>query len=184
MLPNGHKCQKIFLKKNNWTFDQLFLVMGWSQWKSPTLHNMPGTNFANLSNQQKGISVSLLRSLPALWCQLLGHSVVARRGFPLCHWSPRRGRRDRHCRHPPEQIMDNQSRLLHGETEARYGEEWSVCVLTSLLWIAAVLWGDVSVMKCETAMRQGIMLVCSVEWCLLTVITKHNGELSWLSGPL
>lgn len=39
-------------------------------------------------------------------------------------------------------------------------------------------------MNCETVMRHGIMLkalvVCSVEWCLLTVVTMHNDELSGL----
>lgn len=51
-------------------------------------------------HHQEGILLILLSSLPPLWCQLLGHPVLAWRGFPLCHRSPGRGKRERCCRHP------------------------------------------------------------------------------------
>lgn len=135
-------------------------------------------------------SPSCAPSLPA-WCQLLGHSVVAWRGFPLCHRSPGMGRRQRRCHHPvPQQIMDTESRLLHWEPEARLfnrGPAASLCPYITAVERTSVAKGDVSVMNCETAMRRGIMLqawvVRSAEWRLLTVVTQHNDELSWLSGP-
>lgn len=64
--------------------------------------------------------------LPPLWCKLLGCLVLAWWGFPLCHWSTGRGRRERRCRHPvPQQITTTQRQLSHGYVGMTY---WGMAV--------------------------------------------------------
>lgn len=117
--------------------------------KSPQ-HDMQGTHLASTTERDSYSS----SSAPSLLSDVsfLGHPVLAWRGFPLCHRSRGRGRRER------QQIMDTQSQLSQGETVAWLTREWlSVWLLTSRLWTAPALRGYITVMNCEAIMRRGIM---------------------------
>lgn len=61
-------------------------------------------------------------------------------------------------------------------------EEWlSVLAPSHTMWTVTVLWGHVTVMNCE--MRHYSAGLSGL-FCLLTIITVHNNELSYLLGPL
>lgn len=99
------------------------------------------------------------------------------KGIPIMSLVPWEEKEGEHCRHP-QQIMDTQRRCHMRDLT----EEWlSVLAPSHTMWTVTVLWGHVTVMNCEMRHYSGGL---SGLFCLLTIITVHNNELSYLLGPL